>query len=168
MIEFEKNLISQFLVFLIQGNRSALIVSKEAKFGVVVNNGIILVDRINRLRRQGVERTEAIFSAGNDRLRPILITAGTTLLGLSPMIAPVLFPGTFGPIEGRASLWAPIAMALVGGLTTSTFMTLVVMPTIYSLFDDLTAFLGKVLRFARRTSTSVGAHLEGGEGSYAD
>jgi HAE1 family hydrophobic/amphiphilic exporter-1 len=137
-------------------------------FGVVVNNGIILVDRINRLRRQGVERTEAIFSAGNDRLRPILITAGTTLLGLSPMIAPVLFPGTFGPIEGRASLWAPIAMALVGGLTTSTFMTLVVMPTIYSLFDDLTAFLGKVLRFARRTSTSVGAHLEGGEGSYAD
>ena len=117
-------------------------------FGVVVNNGIILVDRINRLRLAGMSRSEAILAAGNDRLRPILITAATTLLGLFPMIAPLLFPGTFGPIEGRANLWGPIAMALVGGLTTSTFMTLVVMPTIYSLFDDLSAFVRNVVQAA--------------------
>jgi HAE1 family hydrophobic/amphiphilic exporter-1 len=121
--------------------------------GVVVNNGIILVDHINRLRAEGMERTEAILTGGRDRLRPILITACTTLLGLFPLVAPLVAPGLFGPVEGRAGTWGPIAMAVVGGLTTSTFMTLVVMPTIYSLLDDLADFVKRVawaMRPARR------------------
>ena len=112
--------------------------------GVVVNNGIILVDHINRLRAGGMARTDAIITGGRDRLRPILITACTTLLGLFPLVAPLVAPGVFGPVEGRAGTWGPIALAVVGGLTTSTFMTLVVMPTIYALFDDLAEFLKRV------------------------
>lgn len=59
-------------------------------------------------------------------------------------MAPLIAPGMFGPVEGRAGTWGPIALAVVGGLTTSTFMTLVVMPTIYALFDDLAEFLRRV------------------------
>lgn len=118
--------------------------------GVVVNNGIILVDHINRLRASGMARTEAILTGGRDRLRPILITACTTLLGLSPLVAPLVAPGVFGPVEGRAGTWGPIALAVVGGLTTSTFMTLVVMPTIYALFDDLAEFVKRVAWAMRR------------------
>ena len=114
--------------------------------GVVVNNGIILIDHINRLRAGGMARTEAIITGGRDRLRPILITACTTVLGLFPLVAPLVAPGVFGPVEGRAGIWGPIGLAVVGGLTTSTFMTLVVMPTIYALLDDLAEFLKRVAR----------------------
>ena len=91
-------------------------------------------------------RTEAIITGGSDRLRPILITACTTILGLFPLVAPLVAPGLFGPVEGRAGTWGPIGLAVVGGLTTSTFMTLVVMPTIYTLFDDLANYLRRVVR----------------------
>lgn len=119
-------------------------------FGIVVNNSIILVDHINRLRKNGMGRHEAIIKGGQDRLRPILMTAATTLLGLSPMVAPVLFPNIFGPIEGRAGLYAPIALALVGGLTTSTFLTLIVTPTFYTLMDDLERFSKRVFSYVVR------------------
>ncbi|MGQ9632269.1 MAG: efflux RND transporter permease subunit [bacterium] len=115
-------------------------------FGIVVNNGIILIDHINRLRRSGMDRKEAIIKGGQDRLRPILMTVSTTLLGLMPMVAPILFPSIFGPIEGRAGLYGPIALALVGGLTTSTFLTLIIIPTIYSLADDFGEFVKKIVR----------------------
>ena len=128
--------------------------------GVVVNNGIILVDHINRLRAGGMARTEAIITGGRDRLRPILITAGTTLLGLFPLVAPLVAPGVFGPVEGRAGTWGPIALAVVGGLTTSTFMTLVVMPTIYSLLDDLAAYLRRVAWAMRPRRRAAGATAE--------
>ena len=117
--------------------------------GVVVNNGIILIDHINRLRAGGMARTEAIITGGRDRLRPILITACTTILGLFPLVAPLVAPGVFGPVEGRAGIWGPIGLAVVGGLTTSTFMTLVVMPTIYALLDDLAEYLRRVVRAMR-------------------
>ncbi|HUV08776.1 MAG TPA: efflux RND transporter permease subunit, partial [Spirochaetia bacterium] len=114
-------------------------------FGMVVNNGIILVDHINQLRAAGMSRREAIILGGQNRLRPILMTASTTLLGMLPMVAPILLPGLFGPIEGRAGTYGPIALALVGGLITSTFFTLVITPTLYSLMDDLGRFLKKVV-----------------------
>jgi len=115
-------------------------------FGLVVNNGIILVDRINQLRRQGWGRLEAIVKGGRDRLRPILMTAATTNLGLLPLILPLFLPSVFGPIEGRAGIWAPVGLAIFGGLTSSTFLTLVILPTIYSLIDDLGRWVLRILR----------------------
>ena len=116
--------------------------------GVVVNNAIVLLDHINALRRSGLPREEAILQGGAHRLRPILITAVTTILGMMPMVAPVMFPQWFGPLEGRAATWAPIGLVIVGGLTTSTFLTVLIIPTLYSLLDDLSRFVRKVARAA--------------------
>ncbi len=118
--------------------------------GVVVNNAIVLVDHINSLRKQGMERDEAIVAAGRHRLRPIIMTAVTTILGLSPMVAPIFLPQIFGPLEGRAASWAPIGLVIMGGLTTSTFLTLMIIPTLYSLLDDMTSFFRRVAAGVRR------------------
>ena len=114
--------------------------------GVVVNNAIVLIDHVNRLRRQGLARFDAIVTGGRDRLRPILITAVTTIVGMAPLIAPAVFPAWFGPVEGRAATWIPIGLVITGGLLTSTFLTLLVIPTLYSLADDLARFGRRVLR----------------------
>lgn len=116
--------------------------------GVVVNNAIILVDHINRLRREGLDRDQAILLGGRHRLRPILMTAVTTILGLLPMVAPIFFPQWFGSVEGRAGNWAPVGLVILGGLTTSTFLTLVIIPTVYSLVDDLATFVKRVAQSA--------------------
>ena len=105
--------------------------------GLVVNNGIILIDYINQLRARGMTRHEAIIEAVQKRLRPILMTAATTVLSLLPMTAPLMAPSIFGPAEGRSAYWGPVGLAILGGMTTSTFLTLVITPTLYSLFDDL-------------------------------
>lgn len=89
--------------------------------GIVVNNAIILVDYINRLRDRGLETAEAIVEAGRARLRPILMTTLTTVLGLLPM--------ALGLGEG-AEIRAPMALTVIIGLTTSTVLTLVVIPTL--------------------------------------
>jgi HAE1 family hydrophobic/amphiphilic exporter-1 len=114
--------------------------------GVVVNNAIVLINHINFLRKNGLARDDAILLGGRHRLRPILITAITTILGMLPMVAPFLFPQWFGPVEGRAATWAPIGLVIIGGLTTSTFLTLMIIPTIYSLIDDLTLFFKRAVR----------------------
>lgn len=114
--------------------------------GVVVNNAIVLIDHVNRLRRHGMDRDAAILQGGKDRLRPILITAVTTIVGLVPLVAPILLPSVFGPVAGRAGTWAPIGLVIMGGLTTSTFLTLIIIPTLYSLMDDLTRFASRVAR----------------------
>lgn len=114
--------------------------------GVVVNNAIVLIDHINRLREEGLEPFEAIITGGRHRLRAILMTAVTTILGLLPMVAPILFPQWFGPLEGRAATWAPVGLVILGGLTTSTFLTLLVVPTLYSLVEDVGAFFRRVGR----------------------
>ena len=112
--------------------------------GIVVNNAIVLINHINFLRQRGLGRTEAIILGGQHRLRPILITAITTILGMAPLVAPFLLPQWFGQVEGRAATWAPIGLVIVGGLTTSTFLTLMIIPTIYSLVDDVTSFVRRV------------------------
>jgi HAE1 family hydrophobic/amphiphilic exporter-1 len=76
------------------------------------------------------------------------MTALTTILGLFPMVAPLIFPGFLGTAEGRAGNWAPVGLVILAGLTTSTFLTLVIIPTIYSLVDDSTRFFGKIVRAA--------------------
>ncbi len=119
-------------------------------FGLVVNNGIILIDHINNLRRTGMERGAAILQAGADRLRPILMTACTSLFGLMPLTLPFLYPSLFPEIEGRARMWAPVSLAVFGGLTTSTFLTLIILPTVYSYMDDLSLAGRWLLRFAGR------------------
>ncbi|HVS14325.1 MAG TPA: efflux RND transporter permease subunit [Thermoanaerobaculia bacterium] len=116
--------------------------------GIVVNNAIVLIDHINRLRREGLSREEAVILGGKHRLRPILMTAVTTILGLSPMVAPFFLPSVFGQPEGRAAFWAPVGLVILGGLTTSTFLTLLVTPTIYTLVDDATRFFRRVARAA--------------------
>ena len=94
--------------------------------GIVVNNAIVLVDLINQLRAAGKEKLEAIFEAGAARLRPILMTSLTTTLGLLPM--------AMGFGEG-AEVRTPMAITVIGGLTVSTFLTLIVIPVVYSLMD---------------------------------
>jgi HAE1 family hydrophobic/amphiphilic exporter-1 len=112
--------------------------------GIVVNNAIVLVDHINRLRQQGLPRDEAIVTGGRHRLRPILMTAMTTILGLSPMVAGYLVPSVFGAPDGRAAFWAPIGLVILGGLITSTFLTVMVIPIVYSLIDDLSNFVRSI------------------------
>ncbi|MCP4202709.1 MAG: efflux RND transporter permease subunit [bacterium] len=114
--------------------------------GVVVNNAIVLLDHINLLRKHGMTRNEAIVLGGQHRLRPIVITAVTTILGLLPLVAPFLLPSVFGTVEGRAASWAPIGLVIIGGLTTSTFLTLLILPTVYSILDDATIFARRVVR----------------------
>jgi HAE1 family hydrophobic/amphiphilic exporter-1 len=94
--------------------------------GIVVNNAIVLVDLINRLRAHGMERIEAIVEAGSLRLRPILMTTLTTALGLLPM--------ALGLGEG-AEIRTPMAVTVIGGLLVSTALTLIVVPVVYTLID---------------------------------
>ena len=94
--------------------------------GIVVNNAIVLIDYINTLRRTGMEKTEAIIQAGAVRLRPIAMTTATTVLGLLPM--------ALGLGEG-AEIRTPMALTVIAGLISATFLTLVVIPTVYSLVD---------------------------------
>jgi HAE1 family hydrophobic/amphiphilic exporter-1 len=115
--------------------------------GIVVNNAIVLVDHINRLRGQGLARDEAIVLGGRHRLRPILMTAMTTVLGLSPMVAGYFLPSVFGAPDGRAAFWAPVGLVILGGLTTSTLLTVMVIPTVYSLIDDLTVFVRRIASY---------------------
>ena len=92
--------------------------------GIVVNNAIVLVDYINHLRKRGLSKEEAIVQAGKVRLRPILMTASTTVLGLLPM--------ALGFGEG-AEIRTPMAITVIVGLITSTVLTMVVIPTVYHL-----------------------------------
>lgn len=116
--------------------------------GLVVNNAIVLIDYINRLRRGGMDRYNAIIKGGRDRLRPILMTAFTTILGLLPMTLPLFIPAIFGPFEGRERIWAPVGLVIISGLITSTILTLVIIPTIYSLIDDLGRWMKKLFTIA--------------------
>ena len=96
--------------------------------GIAVNDAIVLVDRINQLRREGLSLREAVLQGGQDRLRPIVMTSATTILALLPM--------ALGFGEG-AKLRAPMAIAVIGGLVTSTLMTLLIIPTMYEMIDRL-------------------------------
>jgi len=94
--------------------------------GIVVNNAIVLVDAVNQRRRDGMSKREALIAAGSDRLRPILMTSATTILGLLPM--------ALGIGEG-AELRAPLAITVIGGLSVATLLTLLVIPVVYSMLD---------------------------------
>ena len=107
--------------------------------GIAVNNSIILVDRINQLSQAGMELTDAIVEAGQQRIRPIIMTTLTTILAMLPM--------TFSFGEG-ASLRSPMAIAVIGGLITSTLMSLMVIPCVYYVLENIKR------RINRRTKNS--------------
>ena len=97
--------------------------------GIVVNNGIMLIDRALQHRARGLPRAEALAQAGQDRIRPILMTAGTTVLGLVPML--IHHPTLAGVY------YHSVAIIVAGGLASSTVMTLLFLPAAYSLLEDL-------------------------------
>jgi HAE1 family hydrophobic/amphiphilic exporter-1 len=102
--------------------------------GLAVNNAIILIDYINRLRKSGMEKRDAIIRAGAIRLRPILMGSLTTILGLLPLSV----------LKGDGyEIFAPISITLLGGMLTSTFLTLLVVPAWYSLIDEWAAKIKK-------------------------
>jgi CzcA family heavy metal efflux pump len=106
--------------------------------GIVVSNGILLVDYTNRVRRMGIPLEEAVIKAGRTRLKPILMTSLATVLGLIPMAAGI----------GGESTQAPLAIAVIGGLTVSTTLTLFFVPALYTVFE---------LRFKREMKIEEGA-----------
>ncbi len=123
--------------------------------GVVVNNGIVLVDHVNNLRGEGLSRSDAIVEAGRDRLRPILMTVATTIVGLTPLALGTTQIGGDGPP------YYPMARAIIGGLAFSTVVSLFLVPALYIYFDKLAAWGRKVMRTARRRGDSVTAAATG-------
>jgi len=99
--------------------------------GLIVNNGIVIVDHINAVRQTEPDCDRAIIKAGSDRFRPVMMTALTTILGLVPLA----FLTT-----GSAATFAGLGQALIGGLTVGTLLTLVIVPVFYSLIDEFQAW----------------------------
>lgn len=118
--------------------------------GVVVNNGIVMVDHINNLRREGLPRFDAIVQGCADRLRPILMTVSTTVVGLTPLAVSTTQVGGGGPA------YFPMARAIIGGLLFSTIVTLIILPAVYVLLDDLG-------RWGKRTWRAALGRRPGGE-----
>ena len=114
--------------------------------GIVVNNAIVLVDYIEQLRARGEDKQEAIINGGATRLRPVLLTAFTTVIGLIPLTFGINidFVGLIVDLDPSFSIgsentqfWGPMGTAIISGLTFATFLTLVIVPVMYSAFDSL-------------------------------
>jgi HAE1 family hydrophobic/amphiphilic exporter-1 len=105
--------------------------------GIVVNNGIVMVDHVNSLRREGLPRRQALLQGCGDRLRPVMMTAITTISGLIPLaLAKATVANAY--IDS-------LAVAVIGGLTTSTVFTLLALPVWYSTLEDLFGFVAAAL-----------------------
>lgn len=113
--------------------------------GVVVNNGIVMIEHINNLRRRGLPRIDALVEGSRERLRPIMMTMGTAILAMIPIALSTTQVGGEGPP------YYPMARAIAGGLAFSTVVTLLFLPTIYALLDDLRAGVGRSIARARMT-----------------
>ena len=115
--------------------------------GIVVNNGIVMLEHINQYRREGMERTEAMLRGGRERLRPILMTAVTTLIGLVPIVVQK-------PSLGGVYYYS-MALVIMGGLFVSTFLTTVLLPTTATLAEDGFGMIGGLAkRWTRRRGSS--------------
>ncbi|UCF79302.1 MAG: efflux RND transporter permease subunit [Candidatus Eiseniibacteriota bacterium] len=98
--------------------------------GIVVNNGIVLIYQVHCLREAGMERTEAIIHGAGQRLRPVLMTAATTVLGLTPL--------ALGRTAVGDAMYYPMARCVIGGLVASSFLTVVIVPSLYGMLEDWT------------------------------
>jgi len=151
------------LIFLLTGSTFSVLsfLGVLITVGIVVNNSIVMIDLVNQLRQRGMERREALLTGCTARLRPILMTSLTTLFGLVPM--------AFLATEGMGQMFAPIGQAVIGGLATSTVLTLALTPTLYAWFDDMglwaAAVKNRALEVARGSGSPGEAAL--GEGVAA-
>jgi HAE1 family hydrophobic/amphiphilic exporter-1 len=114
--------------------------------GIVVNNGIVLVDHMNHFRREGLSKEEAILRAGRDRLRPILMTAATTIIGLLPL--------AIGGANVSGLLYFPMARTVMGGLVSSVGLTLVVLPYVTLGVEGIAEWLKRIWRGAGAVKVS--------------
>ena len=112
--------------------------------GVVVNNGIVMIEHINNLRRRGLSRTDALVEGSRERLRPILMTMGTAILAMVPIALQT------SQASNDMPAYYPMARAIAGGLAFSTVVSLLFLPTIYSMLDDLRHGTARVVQRARR------------------
>ncbi|MGO4222061.1 efflux RND transporter permease subunit [Lysobacter sp. TAF61] len=119
--------------------------------GVVVNNGIVMIEHINNLRRRGLSRTDALVEGSRERLRPILMTMGTAILAMVPISLTTTQMGGDGPP------YYPMARAIAGGLAFSTVVSLLFLPTIYAMLDDLRNGTSRMVRRARGKGEGVPA-----------
>jgi multidrug efflux pump subunit AcrB len=120
--------------------------------GVVVNNGIVLVDYINKLRKRGLELREAVVAAGATRLRPVLLTAITTILGLLPMVTGVSYDFHkmgISWVSESSQWWRSMAIVVIFGLMVATFLTLVVVPVLYVSIEESKNRLADFRRWVR-------------------
>ena len=116
--------------------------------GIVVNNAIVLIDLVNRLRRAGWSRFDAIMEAGKHRFRPILMTAFTTIGGLIPMAV--------GNAQMIGMPYAPMGRTIIGGLLTSTLLSLIAVPWAYTIFDDMGMYFRKLFAlFLKKPGTDL-------------
>jgi HAE1 family hydrophobic/amphiphilic exporter-1 len=145
------SIVGVFLLFMITGTTFSFMASIGIMIliGVVVNNGIVLIEHVNNLRREGMPRNEAILQGGRDRLRPILMTVATTILGLLPLAVGTTQIGGDGPP------YFPMARAIIGGLAFSTLTSLLVVPSVYVWFDGAGKWARKVGAVARQPSLPV-------------
>ena len=142
------SIVGVYWFFLITGTEMSIMsmIGILILIGVVVNNGIVLVDHINQLRDKGLGRSESILQAGRDRMRPILMTAGTTVLSLVPLSI------VRTQIGGNGPPYYPMARAIVGGLSFSTLITLLILPTVYCMLDDLRNWARRIKRTGTQAS----------------
>ncbi|MGB3542789.1 efflux RND transporter permease subunit [Rubrivirga sp.] len=144
--------------------------------GIVVNNAIVLVDYIEQLRGRGEDKQEAIIDGGSTRLRPVLLTAFTTVIGLIPLTFGINidFVGLIVDLNPSFSIgsentqfWGPMGTAIISGLTFATFLTLVIVPVMYSTFDSIATRVSSS-RAAEPESQSTSPIVLDGDGSTAE
>jgi HAE1 family hydrophobic/amphiphilic exporter-1 len=154
MLSLPLCVVGVFGLLLITGNTLNILsyIGMIMLMGIVTKNAILLVDYTNTLRSRGVEKVEAVLQAGPTRFRPILMTAGSTIIAVLPV--------ALGMSEGGESR-APMAVAVIGGMFTSTFLTLLVIPVVYLLLDDFASWLRRLFR---GSATAV-ASAQGTEGT---
>jgi HAE1 family hydrophobic/amphiphilic exporter-1 len=142
-----------FWFFLITGTTVSFMamIGMLVLMGVVVNNGIVLIDHVHQLREQGLPRERALIQGSRDRLRPILMTAGSTILAMIPLAVGQTTIGGDGPP------YFPMARAVIGGLAFATVVSLLVLPTIYVSLEDVGHWGRRVFRRAAGRPLSDGA-----------
>jgi multidrug efflux pump subunit AcrB len=137
--------------------------------GIVVNNAIILIDYIDILRnRDGMNRREALVVGGKTRLRPVVLTALTTALGMVPLAIGLNFDffGLYSTLNPevywggqQAAWWGPMAVAIIAGILFATFLTLILVPVMYSLVDDFSDLFKKYFVYEKGESTESADEL---------